>query len=358
MDLSQLGWDSFFDAHFYELRSQGLVPARVVREHKQLYAVYWERGELSARVSGKMMHTACSRADFPAVGDWVGIAVRPEEGKATIHAVLPRKSKFCRKVAWVRTEEQVAAANIDTVFLVSALDVDFNLRRLERYLTLAWESGAKPVVVLNKTDLCSNVRSTLADAEAIAFGVPVHAISALEGKGLDDIRIYLCSGQTGALLGSSGVGKSTIINSLLGQDLLEVGEVRPSDGKGRHVTSTRQLVVLPTGGAIIDTPGMRELQLWADEKSLEGSFDDIEDLAGTCRFRDCRHQSEPGCAIKDAIESGRLSADRFRSYVKLKKELALLSVRKEQRARLREKQWKQIARWSRQRAKHDPKSRE
>jgi ribosome biogenesis GTPase len=356
MNLSDLGWDSFFEDHLKEIKRDGYAPARIAREDRQAYLAFSEFGELIARVSGRMRHSAGSRADLPAVGDWVVIAPRPGESRATIHAVLPRKSKFCRKVAWVKTEEQVLASNIDTVFLVAGLDRDFNLRRLERYLTLALESGARPVVVLNKADLCKDVESHVADAESVAFGVPVHAVSALEQDGLDSLRGYVGTGATVALLGSSGVGKSTLTNSFLGTDLLKVGAVREDDSRGRHITTSRQLVVIPGGGVIIDTPGMRELQLWADEKSLGGSFEDIEELAARCRFSDCRHQSEPGCAVKAAIEEGDLDEGRFRSYVKLQKEIKFLAIRKDQRARLDERaKWKQIAKWSRQRKKHNHK---
>ena len=353
MNLSELGWDPFFDQHLTQIKKDDYAPARVAREDRQVYLAYSEYGELSARVSGRMRHSARSRADFPAVGDWVVVEPRPEEDKATIHAVLPRKTKFCRKVAWARTEEQVLAANVDTVFLVAGLDRDFNIRRMERYLTLALESGAQPVIVLNKADLCPDVGSRVEDCESIAFGVPVHAASALTSDGLEALRSYVGTGKTVALLGSSGVGKSTLINSFLGSDLLKVGEVREADSRGRHITTARQLVVIPDGGVIIDTPGMRELQLWADEKSLEGSFEDIEDLAAECRFSDCRHDVEPGCAVKAAIEAGSLDAGRLRSYLKLQRELKFLAVRKDQRARLDEKtRWKQIAKWSKQREKH------
>ncbi len=355
MDLKQLGWNSFFEAHFNETARQGSIAARVICEQRQLYTIRTQFGELGARVSGKLIHTASSRADFPAVGDWVAVIPRPEERKATVHAILPRRTKFCRKVASARTEEQVVAANVDTVFLVSGLGSNFNLRRIERYLTLAWDSGATPVILLNKADLCPDIELSVADVESVAPGVPVHAISALERIGLGKITDHLGEGQTGAVLGSSGVGKSTLINSLVGREILETGAVRSVDGKGRHVTSTRELVMIPSGGMMIDTPGMRELQLWAEEESLQGSFTDIEGLAETCRFRDCSHETEPGCAIREAIERGEIDEGRYRSYLKLQKEIMLLSMRKEQRARLKETRFKDIAKWFKQRKKLDPK---
>jgi len=355
MDLKQLGWNSFFEGHFNDAARKGSIAARVICEQKQLYTIGTRFGELEARVSGRLMHTASSRADFPAVGDWVAVMPRLEERKATVHSILPRRSKFCRKVASVRTEEQVVAANVDTVFLVSGLGNNFNLRRIERYLTLAWDSGARPVILLNKADLCPDVEAAVLGVESVAPGVPVHAVSALERTGLEGITGHLGEGETGAVLGSSGVGKSTLINSLVGRGILETGEVRSADGKGRHVTTKRQLVMIPSGGMMIDTPGMRELQLWAEEESLQGSFEDIEELAGTCRFRDCSHQAEPGCAIREAIERGEIDESRYRSYLKLQKEIMLLSIRKEQRARLKETRFKEIAKWIKQRKKLDPK---
>ncbi len=357
MNLVELGWNSFFEQHFEPFRNGGYVPARVAREHRELYVVYGEQGEFAAKVSGKMRHKAESRSDFPAVGDWVAIEPRLEEGKATISSTLPRKSSFCRKVAWVRTEAQVVAANIDTVFLVSGLEGDFNVRRIERYLTVAWESGAKPVILLNKADLCPNVDECIEETRDVAFAVPVHAISALNGQGLEALKEYVVAGSTSALLGSSGVGKSTLINSLLGTENLRVGAVREDDGHGRHVTTWREMVLIPGGGVMIDTPGMRELQLWADKESLEGSFEDITELARACRFTDCQHKTEPGCAIRQALEEGTLDEDRFRSYTKLKKELLYLAVRKDLRASINERnRWKQIAKWSKQRKKHNPKT--
>jgi ribosome biogenesis GTPase len=349
MELAQLGWNHFFEDQFTEFRNKGYLPARIARQDRQVYLAYGEHGEVTAKISGRLRYKSRSQGDVPAVGDWVVLEPQGTNGTAVIHAVLPRKSRFCRKVAWVKTAEQVLAANVDHVFLVTDLDRDFSVRRIERYLTVAWESGAKPVIVLNKADLCAEIDEHVAQVEAIAFGVPVHVVSALKMQGLESLRQYLSGGGTIALLGSSGVGKSSLINTLVGHDLLKTGAVRESDGKGRHVTTSRQLILIPGGGLIIDSPGMREFQLWADEKSLGGSFEDIEQLAVKCRFRDCQHQAEPGCAVKAAIEEGTLDAGRFRSYVKLKKELRFLAIRKDQRARLDQKvRAKRLARLIRQ----------
>jgi len=349
MQLSELGWDSHFDESFREYKSQDLLPARIAQEHRSRYLVYSELGELSARVRGKLRFEAGSREGMPAVGDWVAVKPLDGDSRAIIHGVLPRKSAFLRKVAWVKTESQVLAANVDVVFLVMGLAKDFNLRRLERYLTLAWESGAMPVVILNKADLCDDVDSRVADVGTVAFAVPTHAVSAKDGTGLDLVRDHIGPGRTAALLGSSGVGKSTLINKLIGTERQATGEVREADGRGRHVTSSRELVALPAGGVVIDTPGMRELQMWADDESLKGSFDDIETLAVECRFRDCTHESEPGCAVMRAVEDGELEAKRVTSYKKLRRELTVLAARKDQRARLdlKSKQ-KQLARRIRQ----------
>lgn len=334
MDLNDLGWDPFF-AHHFEAHP-GLLPARVACQHRDLYVVYSEAGEWTAEVPGKWRHTAQSSAEFPAVGDWVGVAPR-EEDKATIHALLPRKSKFTRQAAGTRTDEQVIAANIDTLFLVNGLDGDFNLRRLERYLTLAWDSGANPVIVLNKADQCPEVEERVAQVEAIAFGVPIHPVSALEQQGLKALVPYLGVGRTVAVVGSSGVGKSTLTNSLLGRQQLLVNAVREDDSRGRHTTTHRELVLLEQGGLIVDTPGMRELQLWADEEDLSEGFGDVEELAAQCRFGDCQHQREPGCAVRAAVNRGILDAGRLESYFKLKREIEKLSRRQAQKARLAER---------------------
>ena len=350
MNLAALGWDSFFEGHFRAFRDRGLSPSRVVCEHKHAYLVRNSLGESQAGISGKMRYAGSSRSDLPSVGDWVAIDASGGGNTAVIQAVLPRKSKFSRNVAGGRTEEQVVVANIDSVFLVSGLDGgrSFNLRRIERYLTLAWSSGAAPVVILNKADVCTDVPAHIEAVKSMASAVPVHAVSALERLGLDALQAYLGEGQTVVFLGSSGAGKSTLINSLLGAERLRVGEVREDDHRGRHVTTCRELVLLPDGGMVIDTPGMRELQMWGDEEALDSAFDDIEELAGRCRFRDCRHESEPGCSVRQALEEDALDAGRWQSYLKLKKELRHLAARQERSPQALEREkWKKIKQWSR-----------
>jgi ribosome biogenesis GTPase len=352
MNLSALGWNLFFQDQFKLYQAQGYAPARVVRGQKQLYDVFSESGELTAQVSGKFRHQA--DGDFPVVGDWVAIQPYPQEAKATIHAMLSRKSKVSRKVpaekrrSGGKLDEQVIAANIDTVLIVIGLDRDFSLRRIERYLAFVYNSGANPVILLNKADLCSELETRLTEVESIAYGVPVHALSATENQGLEPLLHYLEVGKTVALVGSSGVGKSTIINDLLGAERLRVNVISASTNKGRHTTTHRELFVLPTGGMLVDNPGMRELELWGDEADLQGSFTDIEELAAQCRFHDCRHDREPGCAVKMAVAEGILDDQRFQSYLKLQKELHYLEKRRSQSAQLIEKErWKQISKFQR-----------
>jgi len=343
MNLEELGWNQSWRKSFDELGREGLVPARVAREDKEAYLVFSEHGELTARVTGSVRHNAESRSEFPAVGDWVVIEPRPKEGEATIHAVLPRKSKFSRQAPGGRTEEQVLAANIDTVFLVSGLDENFNVRRIERYVTLAWESGAGPVILLNKADVCDDVEARISEVESAVFGVPLHTISATENQGLHVLRRYISKGKTVAFFGSSGVGKSTIINSLLGEERQKVNAISEAVGKGKHTTTHRELILFPDGGVVIDTPGMRGLHMWCDDNGVKRSFDDIEELARLCRFRDCRHGTEPGCAVRKALDEGVLEAKRYGNYLKLQKEVKFLARREDQRARLIERaKWKKI----------------
>ncbi|MFC2172040.1 ribosome small subunit-dependent GTPase A, partial [Acidobacteriota bacterium] len=326
MDLQQLGWNAHFSGHFESIKQDGLVPARIAVQQKGIYIVYSEFGELEAEVSGRFRYEAEAKREYPTIGDWVAIQPMPSGSKAVIHHLLPRTSFFSRKAKGIQTEEQIVAGNIDTVFIVTGLDRDFNLRRIERYLTLAWQSSASPVVVLNKTDLCPDLEQAIAEVDAIAFGAPILALSAIQGQGLEGLAPYLRPGLTVAMLGSSGVGKSTIINALLGEERLLVRNTSEHDGRGQHTTTWRELVLLPEGGMIIDNPGMREIQLWSDEESLKDAFGDVEKLRARCRFSDCTHTNEPGCAVREALETGGLDRKRFKSYQKIQRELKFLKT--------------------------------
>ncbi len=339
MTLEDLGWTDFFAAAFAPYAEEGLVPARVIAQ-RGLNRVSTGEAEHFADLSGRLRHELQGPGGVvghPAVGDWVALRPPAGAGHAQVHAVLPRKSRFSRKIAGHRTEEQVVAANVDTLFLVSGLDGDFNPRRIERYLTAAWDSGAQPVVILNKVDRCPDVDRCLLEAQAVAAGVPVHRVSAKMGEGVDALRAYLRRGETVSLLGSSGVGKSTLINRLLGREAQRTSGVREHDDRGRHTTTHRELLVLPEGGLLIDTPGMREVQLWEGDQGIESVFADIEELAEGCRFSDCRHEGEPGCAVQEALENGALAPERLESYRKLQKELHAIQVRQDQLATIREK---------------------
>ena len=322
--LTRLGWTPErkleFDAH----REQGLVPGRVAVEHRSAYVVYTATGELRCELAGKLRHDDV----WPTVGDWVGL-----REPATIAAVLPRRTVFSRKEPWLAAKEQVLAANADTVFVTMALTpVDFKPRRLERYLATAWESGAEPAIVLTKPDLCGDVPGAVLAIDSIAFGVSVHVVNGLTGDGVDALHAYLDGDRTVALLGSSGVGKSTIVNRLGGGELMQTRDVG-DDGRGRHTTRHRELIVLPEGGLVLDTPGLRELQLWDVGEGLEQSFEDVASLAGRCRFADCGHRTEPGCAVREALRSGSLPRERFESWQKLQRELARLERRLDAKAR-------------------------
>jgi ribosome biogenesis GTPase len=298
-----------------------LYLARVTEQHKNLYRLVSRESELTGAVSGRLQHGADGGADFPAVGDWVMIDRQGAAGgDAVIHRVLSRKSAFVRKSAGTANERQVVAANIDTLFLCMSLNADFNPRRMERYLTIAWDSRAVPVIVLTKSDLCDDLEERLGKISAVAPGVDTAVCSAENSGGLDAVRKYILPGQTVAFIGSSGVGKSTLINRLAGKELLATKEIREDDDKGRHTTTHRQLILLQGGGIVIDTPGMRELALYTGDVSK--SFEDIEELARRCKYSDCSHTSEPCCAVRQAIESGELSEKRFENYLKLSRELA------------------------------------
>ena len=336
MNLQDLGWDAFFADAFRPYENDNLIPARVAARHHGPCELLTELGRLGGVPAGRL-----GEDEQPAVGDWV--AARPLDGerKAVIEAVLPRRSAFTRKEALSRTVAQVVAANVDTVFLVTAFGGDLNPRRLERYLTSAWDSGSNPVIVANKSDLAGDPISELAEVEAVALGVPVIPVSATTNEGLEILDPHLARGRTIALLGSSGVGKSTLVNRLAGRELLVTAEIR-SDGRGRHTTTHRELVPLPTGALLIDTPGMRELQLWADEEVLDSTFAEIAEFAGECRFSDCSHEHEPGCAVKSALADGSLPAERFASYRKLQREIRALEIRKD--ARLKSEARKEMRR--------------
>lgn len=335
LDLATLGWDDGWAAAFGHHRAAGLDPGRVAVQHRGAYNVFTERGETRAQLPARGRREIESRAELPVVGDWVALDPT-EDAPPTIRAVLPRRTKFSRRAAHEPgsddVREQVVAANVDVVFIVAALSDQLSRALLERYLTLAWESGARPVLLLTKADLVPDVDEVA--AELAGLGVPVHGVSVRTGAGLEDVRFYLTPGVTTALLGPSGVGKSTLVNTLAGEDLLATGSTRP-DGSGRHTTTRRELIVLPGGGLIVDNPGMRELHLWVAADGLDETFDDIAALAAQCRFTDCRHESEPGCAVQAALADGRLALERWQRYRELERELAELDDKLARRGRSR-----------------------
>lgn len=343
MDLTHLGWGPELAEAFAPYRVQDLLPGRIGVQHRSHYLVYAERGELRGEPSGKLFYTAGGPADLPAVGDWVAMRERPGEDAVTIVEVLPRRTKFSRRAPGRRAEEQVLAANVDVVFLVDTLGDRLNIRRIERFLVLAAESGARAVILLNKDDLVTTADEDTAEVQHSARGVAVHHLSALYGHGVETVRSYLGPGITGVLLGPSGSGKSTLTNALLGADHLRTVEVREQDEKGRHTTTRRELVLLPEGGMLIDTPGLRELQLHGGEEGVLMMFEDIEQIAATCRFRNCTHAGEPGCAVEAALANGMLDPLRLESYRKLQREAAHQLRKKDKREAQRHKEhWKKL----------------
>jgi len=325
MKLEDLGWNPYYEKYRVENNYSRNQIGRVVAEYKHLYKVYTVDGEYLAEVTGKLRHQATNRAMFPAVGDWVVVQELAGESKLIIQEVLPRQSKFSRKVAGGVTEEQIVAANVDTLFLVNALNHDFNVRRIERALILAWEGGAQPIIILSKGDLCDDIPSKISEVESVALGVPIHVITAIEEDGCEAVRQYIQPSKTIALIGSSGVGKSTLINRILGEELQRVNDVREGDDRGKHTTTHRQLLLIPEGGLIMDTPGMRELQLWDADEGVTSTFEDIDSLIAQCRFSDCNHNNEPGCALRAALTSGELAQSRYNNYLKMNRELAYIN---------------------------------
>jgi ribosome biogenesis GTPase / thiamine phosphate phosphatase len=338
--LNSYGWSDTLQQQFQTYAARGLAPARVIVQQRGLYALATATGEVSARLSGRFAHEA-AEGDYPVAGDWVAITVRPTEAKATIHHLLPRRSAFKRKaVGGGGPAMQVVAANVDMALLVASLNGDLNARRIERYLATAWESGANPVVVLTKADLCADAEARKAEIEAVVSGVPVHVVSAVTGQGQAGLSQSFAPGQTAALLGSSGVGKSSLVNALAGASLMATQPIREDDARGRHTTTHRQLVLLPNGRLVLDTPGMRELGLWDADAGVSATFAEVEAAIAQCRFRDCSHDTEPGCAVQAMLADGRLDHGRWRNYEKLQRELDHLARKEDpvQRAEQR-KMW-------------------
>ena len=347
--LAGWGWNSYFEAFWRGGEWKNNVPARVIAQQRKFWRVVGEFGESWAEATGKLRLAAAEGAEWPAVGDWVAAELHGADSTAMIQEVLPRRSKFVRKSPGKKLEEQVIAANVDTALLVSALDSDFNPRRVERYLAQCWESGARPVIVLNKADACGAARQKVAEMERVALGTVVCVVSAKTGDGFDQLEELLKPGHTLVLLGSSGVGKSTIANRLLRRAVQDVQAVRESDSKGRHTTTARELFLLPGGALLMDTPGLREMQLWDAEQGVAQTFAEVDALAKQCRFGDCRHEGEPGCAVQASLEAETLDPARLENRRKLLREQEFLRRKVDPEARQEQKElWKKMHRAQRQ----------
>jgi ribosome biogenesis GTPase / thiamine phosphate phosphatase len=325
MDLTKLGWNPNLNQQFAPHHAKGLIPARVVVEDKHFFRVWTADAELLARVTGKFMHEAGrDNSKLPKVGDWVAVKLVPNEEKVMIHAILPRRTQLSRTLTGRGTNEQILATNIDTAFMVTAADASFDLVRLQQMLVMAHASGARPVVVLNKIDLCANLEAKLADATRVAGDALVLAACALTGRGVKKLEELIKPGDTAVFIGTSGVGKSSLINRLYGEDIQPTLEVRTNDAKGRHATSWREMVFLPQGGVVIDTPGMREFHIWIASEGSKQAFPELDALSLRCHFRDCTHTRESKCAVLEALAAGTLSRERYDSFLKLQLEIRFL----------------------------------
>jgi ribosome biogenesis GTPase / thiamine phosphate phosphatase len=331
MKFREYGWDDYFENHFDNLKQDGRFPGRIIREDRGIYKAVTDSGILPCMISGKMR----LNDEFPVTGDWV--VMSETKGSYIIHGIIPRKTFFSRKEAGKTGDRQILAANMDFVFIMTSMNANFNVRRIERYLVLAKESGALPVIILSKADLAEDKDVLLSEVRKVASGSNVILISAKTGFGMEELSGYLTPGLTIAIFGSSGVGKSTLINRLLGEEALRTNEVRECDEEGRHTTTWRELVMLPCGAMIVDTPGLREVGI-SDVDGIDGAFEDIMDIASGCKFRDCSHMNEPGCAVIAALDTGELDRNRYDSFLKLRKENDYFASRDDISAKLKEKQ--------------------
>jgi ribosome biogenesis GTPase len=341
--IENFGYTGFYKAQeaAFEAAEKGLIPGRVIEVQREQYKIITNEGESAAKLKGSLFYNEAVESTYPAVGDFVLVKHNPI-GEDIIYRVLERKSKFSRLDSFNEIE-QIVATNFDYVFIMTSLNYDFNLRRIERYLASAWESGAVPVIVLTKADLCSEIESFVDQIQEIAFGVSIVPISSVTGEGMEQLQEFTKPGKTVVFLGSSGVGKSTLVNAIAGGEVMKTSGIREDDSRGRHTTTHRQLIMLENGTMIIDTPGMRELGMWNASEGLDTAFTDIEELSENCKFRDCSHDNEPGCAVKKALETGELTPERWQSYLKLKREIRFAEMKENSSLRAAEKaRWKSI----------------
>ena len=336
-NLKTLGWNSFFEKQYEEYKNSGFIPGRIAVENKNNYLVLTENGEVLAEVSGKLMFTVESNSELPKTGDWVLLSIFDEDSRGIIHKVLERQTKISRRAAGKTSDEQIIITNVDYIFIVQSLDNNFNINRLERYLVTIFQSGAVPIIILSKADVCEDVDSKLAEINNRFPDIKTIVISSFKDVGISELCEVLEFGKTYAFLGSSGVGKSTIINKLIGEEMLKTTEVRTSDNKGKHTTTKRELIILEDKGILIDTPGMRGLQLWSADDGMSVVFTEFEEFAGQCRFADCTHTHEIDCAIIDAVKNNIIPQSKYDNYLKMRKELRYLESRVDQKVYLEEK---------------------